>query len=277
MFERTKAQKTIIGVAAVTLFALLVFPYVIMLLTSLKTREQVYSIPPSFLPEEWVLRNFVDIWTVVPLPYYLLNSLLLATGASVLTLALAIPAAYALARMQFAGKRIFLYIVIGTQIFSPIVLLVGLFREMRWFGLMDSLWALVLINSAFFQAFAIWILSGYFATIPYSLEEAALVDGCTRLKAVWKIILPLSLPGLVTAVIFVFIQTWNEFVVALTIISTETKKPLTVGIFSFFGRFDVQWQYVFATSLIATIPVVILFLLIERHLVSGLTAGGVKE
>jgi multiple sugar transport system permease protein len=170
-----------------------------------------------------------------------------------------------------------LYAVIATQIFSPIVLLVGLFREMLWFGLMDSLWALVLINGAFFQAFAIWILSGYFASIPYSLEEAAWIDGCTRLGAVRRIVLPLALPGLVTTVIFVFIQSWNEFVVALTLIFTETKKPLTVGIFSFFGRYDVDWEYVFATSLIATIPVVVLFLVIEKYLVSGLTSGGVKE
>lgn len=277
MLNVIRAQKAFIAVVSFTLCIVLIFPYAIMLLTSLKSKDTIYSIPPTFFPEEWVFTNYLDVWTVVPLRYYIVNSVLLASGSTLLALICAIPAAYALARMRFSGRRIYLYAVIATQIFSPIVLLVGLFREMRWFGLMDSLWALVLINGAFFQAFAIWILSGYFASIPYSLEEAAWIDGCTRLGAVRRIVLPLALPGLVTTVIFVFIQSWNEFVVALTIILTETKKPLTVGIFSFFGRYDVEWGYVFATSLIATIPVVVLFLVVEKYLVSGLTAGGVKE
>jgi multiple sugar transport system permease protein len=277
MLNAMKAQKAFIAVVSFTLFVVLIFPYAIMLLTSLKSKDTIYSIPPTLFPEDWVFTNYLDVWTVVPLRHYITNSVLLASGSTLLALICAIPAAYALARMRFSGRRIYLYAVIATQIFSPIVLLVGLFREMRWFGLMDSLWALVLINGAFFQAFAIWILSGYFASIPYSLEEAAWIDGCTRLGAVRRIVLPLALPGLVTTVIFVFIQSWNEFVVALTIIITETKKPLTVGIFSFFGRYDVEWGYVFATSLIATIPVVVLFLVIEKYLVSGLTAGGVKE
>jgi multiple sugar transport system permease protein len=277
MLNAVRAQRAFIAVVSFTLFVALLFPYAIMLLTSLKSKDTIYSIPPTFFPEKWVFTNYLDIWTVVPLRHYITNSVLLASGSTLLALICAIPAAYALARMRFSGRRIYLYAVIATQIFSPIVLLVGLFREMRWFGLMDSLWALVLINGAFFQAFAIWILSGYFASIPYSLEEAAWIDGCTRLGAVRRIVLPLALPGLVTTVIFVFIQSWNEFVVALTLILTETKKPLPVGIFSFFGRYDVDWEYVFATSLIATIPVVVLFLVIEKYLVSGLTAGGVKE
>ena len=277
MLNAVRAQKAFIAVVSFTLFVVLIIPYAIMLLTSLKSKDTVYSIPPTFFPEEWDFTNYLDIWTVVPLRHYITNSVLLASGSTLLALICAIPAAYALARMRFSGRRIYLYAVISTQIFSPIVLLVGLFREMRWFGLLDSLWALVLINGAFFQAFAIWILSGYFASIPYSLEEAAWIDGCTRLGAVRRIVLTLALPGLVTTVIFVFIQSWNEFVVALTLIFTETKKPLTVGIFSFFGRYDVDWEYVFATSLIATIPVVVLFLVIEKYLVSGLTSGGVKE
>lgn len=277
MLNVIRVQKAFIAVVSFTLFIVLIFPYAVMLLTSLKTRDTIYSIPPTFLPEKLDFANYLEVWTVVPLRYYIINSILLATGSTLLALICAIPAAYALARMRFFGRNIFLYAVIATQIFAPIVLLVGLFREMRWFGLMDSLWALILINGAFFQAFAIWILSGYFASIPYTLEEAAWIDGSTRLGAVWRIVLPLALPGLVTTIVFVFIQSWNEFVIALTLIITETKKPITVGIFSFFGRYDVQWEYVFATSLIATIPVVALFLIIEKYLVSGLTAGGVKE
>ena len=161
--------------------------------------------------------------------------------------------------------------------FSPIVLLVGLYRVIHWLGLMDSVWGLILVNAAFTQAFAIWLLTGYFSTIPRELEQAAWIDGCTKFQALRKVVLPLAVPGIITTVIFVFVMAWNEFVVALTIISSDESRPLTVGIHAFFGKFDVQWQYLFATSLVAVIPVVILFLAIEKYLVSGLTSGGVKD
>lgn len=277
MLRVAASQKAFVLAASFLLFVSLLFPYAIMLLTSLKSRDEIYSIPPRLLPQNWTFSNFIAIWTDIPLVNYIANSLMLSVGATVLALVCAIPAAYALARLQFFGRKVYLYLVIGTQIFAPIVLLVGLFRGAQWVGLIDSLLALILINAAFFQAFAIWILSGYFSSIPYDLEEAAWIDGCTRLGALRRIVLPLAFPGLVTTMIFVFIQSWNEFVVALTLITTETKKPITVGIFTFFGRYDTQWEYVFATSLVATLPVVILFLIVEKYLVSGLTAGSVKE
>ncbi|GIP40819.1 membrane protein [Paenibacillus sp. J31TS4] len=276
--QRTlRRNKALVTAAAYALLAVLVFPYLVMLLVAFKSKAEVYSIPPTFLPINWTLSNFVDIWSKVPLADYLLNTLTISGGATVLTLLCAIPAGYVLARMRFAGKRFYLYLIVVTQMFSPIVLLVGLFREIQWFGLMDSVWGLVLTNAAFNQAFAVWILSGYFATIPYELEQAAWLDGCTKWQALRRVTLPLALPGIITTVIFVFIAAWNEFAVALTFITTETNKPLTVGIYAFFGMYDVQWQYVFATSLVAIVPVVILFLCIEKYLISGLTAGGVKH
>jgi multiple sugar transport system permease protein len=272
-----RIQNVFVVVFAYLLFAVLVFPYLVMLIVSFKSKAEVYSIPPTFFPLQWTFTNFLDIWHKVPLTAYLFNTLIIAGAATVLTLLCAIPAAYVLARMQFAGKKFYLYLIMITQMFSPIVLLVGLFNEIQWFGLMDSVWGLVLTNAAFNQAFAVWILSGYFSTIPYELEQAAWLDGCTKWQALRRITLPLAIPGIITTVIFVFIAAWNEFAVALTFISTETTKPLTVGIYAFFGMYDVQWQYVFATSLVAIVPVVILFLSIEKYLISGLTAGGVKH
>lgn len=272
-----RLQNAFLSMFAYLLFAVMVFPYLIMLIVSFKSKAEVYSIPPTFFPVNWTFTNFLDIWRLVPLVDYLLNTLIIAGGATVLSLTCAIPAAYVLARMKFAGKKLYLYLIMITQMFSPIVLLVGLFREIHWLGLMDSVWGLVLTNAAFNQAFAVWILSGYFSTIPYELEQAAWLDGCTKWQALRRITLPLAVPGIITTVIFVFIAAWNEFAVALTFISTETSKPLTVGIYAFFGMYDVQWQYVFATSLVAIVPVVILFLSIEKYLISGLTAGGVKH
>jgi multiple sugar transport system permease protein len=277
MQKTKRVHRTFITLIAYLLFVVLMFPYVAMVITSLKNRDEIYSIPPTLLPKNWTFSNFIDIWQKVPLSDYLINTLIVAGGATILTLLCAIPAAYVMARMKFAGNKFYMYLIMVTQMFSPIVLLVGLFREVQWFGLMDSVWGLVLTNAAFNQAFAVWILSGYFSTIPYELEQAAWLDGCTKLQALVKIILPLALPGIITTVIFVFIAAWNEFAVALTFISTEHMKPLTVGIYAFFGMYDVQWQYVFATSIVAIVPVVILFLSIEKYLISGLTAGGVKH
>jgi multiple sugar transport system permease protein len=167
-------------------------------------------------------------------------------------------------------------LVLITQMFSPIALLIGLYREFLQFGLVDSYWALVLTNAAFNLAFTIWILNAYFKNIPAELEQAAWMDGCSRRQALTKIVLPLAAPGLVTAVIFCFIAAWNEYVIALTLINTPENQPLTLGVTSFIGLNETEWQYLFAASLIAVVPVVVLFGMIERYLVAGLTAGSLK-
>ncbi|MCF8566686.1 carbohydrate ABC transporter permease [Alicyclobacillus tolerans] len=277
MAKRKKHNRPVILILAYILFVVLVFPYLVMLLTSLKTNTTVYAIPPTFFPKPWDFHNYVEIFQKAPVLRYVLNTVFVAGGATVLALLCGIPAAYVVARAQFRGKKAYLYLLLITQMFSPIVLLVGLFKEVLFLGLMNNLWALVLINAAFNQAFTIWLLSGYFSSLPHEIEQAAWIDGCTRFQALRRITLPLAMPGIVTTVIFVFIAAWNEFAVALTIMSSDHLKPLTVGIYTFIGQYNIQWQYLFATSLIATVPVVILFLLIEKYLIGGLTGGGVKH
>ncbi len=160
--------------------------------------------------------------------------------------------------------------------FAPTALVIGLYREFVSFGLVNSYLTLIVVNAAFNLAFSIWIMSGYISTIPVELEEAAEIDGCTRLGVLWRVTLPLALPGIITAVIFTFIAAWNEFVIALTLTSSPDIQPLTVGVTTFVGQYEIQWHYLFASSLIAIVPVVILFAFIERWLVGGLTAGSVK-
>ena len=203
-------------------------------------------------------------------------ALIVAGGSTLIAIICGIPAAYALARMKFKGKKIFLGIVIISQMFAPVVLLVGIYKIMSTFGMTDSLVGLVFINAAFNQAFAIWLLRGTFISISPEMEQAATVDGCGKVSALIRILLPVAAPGIVTALIFVFINAWNEYTVALTLISTDVLKPLTGGITIFNGYNMVEWQYLFASSLFATVPVIILFVLIEKHLVGGLTSGGVK-
>ena len=270
--KKTRDTKSILLRVLLYLFVILVvlvtlYPYFVMFTTAAKSRAEIYSTNGTLLPIHWLWQNFKDIWTMAPLSRYFINSLIVAGG---------IPAAYALARMKFKGKKIFLGIVIISQMFAPVVLLVGIYKIMSTFGMTDSLVGLVFINAAFNQAFAIWLLRGTFISISPEMEQAATVDGCGKVSALIRILLPVAAPGIVTALIFVFINAWNEYTVALTLISTDVLKPLTVGITIFNGYNMVEWQYLFASSLFATVPVIILFVAIEKHLVGGLTSGGVK-
>ncbi|MGA5150002.1 carbohydrate ABC transporter permease [Streptomyces griseoincarnatus] len=173
-------------------------------------------------------------------------------------------------------RDVFLLLVLVTQIFQPTSLLVGLYHEFYQLGMLNSVWTLVLCNAAFNLAFAIWILTAYFSAIPVQLEEAAMIDGLGRGGALLRVTLPLAMPGVITAVIFTFVAAWNEFVMGLTLSTVPESQPLTVGINSFIGNYTVQWNYLFAASVIAIVPVVVLFAFIERHVVSELTAGSVK-
>lgn len=276
MANKRKTWQTVaLYVFVFVVSVIILYPYIVMFLTALKDNKEMYAID-HILPEVWRWSNFVDIWKAAPVLKYLVNSLVVAGGATMLAILCGIPAAYALARMKFKGKGIFMGAVIMSQMFSPVVLLVGIYRLMVTMNLNDSIIGLILLNAAFNQAFAIWLLRGTFVSISPEMEQAAKIDGCGTVKALIKVLLPMAAPGIITTLIFVFINAWNEYTIALTLISTDVFKPITVGINVFYGFNFIQWQYLFATSLVATIPVVVLFLLIEKHLVAGLTSGGVK-
>jgi multiple sugar transport system permease protein len=269
-------RTSLLSAAGVLVAAFLLFPYLVMLLTAFKPDSELVTIPPRLLPESWTPANFVDVWDAAPIAQHLKVTLIVASVSTVLTVLAAAPAAYYTARHEFRGRRAFMLLVLFTQMFSPIALLIGLYREFLQIGLVDSYWALVLTNAAFNLAFTIWILNAYFRNIPAELEQAAWMDGCTRRQALTRIVLPLAAPGLVTAVIFCFIAAWNEYVIALTLINTPENQPLTLGVTSFIGLNETEWQFLFAASLIAVVPVVVLFGLIERYLIAGLTAGSIK-
>ena len=254
----------------------ILYPYFVMLCTALKSRQEIFSINGTVFPIDVMWSNFVDIWTKAPMGNYLLNSVLIAGGSTLIAMVCGIPAAYALARMKFKGQTAFLGFIIVSQMFAPVVLLIGIYKVMQTMSLTNSILGLVFINAAFNQAFTIWLLRGTFMSISAEMEQAATIDGCNRVQAMFKILLPVAAPGIVTTLIFIFINAWNEYTVALCLISTDTLKPLSVGINIFNGYYIIEWQYLFAGSLVAIVPVVILFMSIEKNLTSGLTAGGVK-
>ena len=253
----------------------ILYPYFVMFTTGAKSTDEMYA-GETILPKVWQWSNFVDIWKQALIFKFMLNSIIVSGGATFLAILCGIPAAYALSRMKFKGKSFFMGAVIMSQMFSPVVLLVGIYRLMIDINLNNSLVGLILLNAAFNQAFAIWLLRGTFMSISPEMEQAAKIDGCGTVQALIRVLLPMAAPGIVTTLIFVFINSWNEYTIALTLIKDELIKPITVGINVFYGFNFIQWQYLFATSLFATIPVVILFLCIEKHLVAGLTSGGVK-
>ena len=254
----------------------ILYPFVIMFTSAFRTdadASDIYYL--HIFPVDWHWENFSHILNRGVLKF-LLNSLILSVGSTCLALLCGIPAAYALARMRFRGRKAFLGFVIMSQMFSPVVLLVGISRLLIDLNLNDTLPGLIFINAAFNQAFAIWLLRGTFISISPEMEQAACIDGCNSVTALIRVLLPMAAPGIVTTLIFVFINAWNEYTISTVIIHSDGNFPITVGLTQFAAFSMIQWNYLFASSLLATIPVVILFMFIEKHLTAGLTAGGVK-
>ncbi|WP_174255907.1 ABC transporter permease subunit [Phytoactinopolyspora mesophila] len=250
-------------------------PYLAMLLGSLKTQAEMFAVPAPYLPQEWTWSNYVDVWDRIPLANYLRISLFVAVAATVAVLFIAAPAAYILARSKFRGRAAFLGVVLVTQMFPAVALLIGLYRQALFVDGVHTFWFIIAVNTAFNLAFAIWIIHANVSSIPADIDEAAMIDGLGRFRIMLRMILPLAAPALITVTIFTFIQVWNEFVIALTLFNDPAngRVPLTVGVQQFIGLYETNYQYLFAAALMAIVPAVILFAVIERRLVSGLTAG----
>jgi multiple sugar transport system permease protein len=255
-----------------------VLPYLIMLVASFKGRYDTLTVPPTYLPKVWYPQNYITMWSAsqTPLLANTISTLIISIGATALMFVVCIPAAYYTARFRFPGRGVFLFLVIVTQMLQPTLLATGLFQEFGALGLDDTLLAMILINAAFNLTFAIWIMHNFFASVPKEINEAAALDGAGKWAVLWHVNLRLVWPGIVTALIYTFVASANEFSASLVILTTDTKQPLSVALSKFVGQYDAAWQYLFGISIVAIIPAVILFVVIEKHLVGGLTAGSVK-
>ncbi|MGV8851441.1 MAG: carbohydrate ABC transporter permease [Rhodoglobus sp.] len=263
------------GLAVLIVFIL---PYSIMFFGSVKTKSQIRSVEPTYFPTEWHWENYITMWSTpeTPVGQNLVSTIIISVFATLIVLLVAMPAAYYTARFKFPGRMVFLFLVIVTQMLQPAVLTSGLFRQFVALGLIDTWLAMILINAAFNLSFATWIMHSFFAGIPKEVDEAAQLDGAGRLTVLFKINLPLVWPGIVTAIVFTFVACWNEFAASLVILSTAGNQPLSVALTKFVGQYETSWHYVFGVSIVAIVPVVILFMLIEKRLIGGLTAGSVK-
>jgi len=271
-----RARRSILSWAILSpLLVLCLFPYAVMFITAIKPASEVLR--PTWWPADPAWENFRDMWAVTGFGVALANSLKVAILSTLIALAVSIPFAYALDRYRFAGRGALQQFLLVTQMLSPIVLVIGLFRLIVWLGLIDTTWSLVFIYSAFNIAFTVWMLQSYFATIPRELEEAAWMEGASRLQAIAQVFLPLALPAITVTALFGFINAWNEFVIALTVLRSEESHTLPIRIFSLVaGRYTVEWHHVMAAALVATVPVAIVFSWLQRYLVRGLGVGAVK-
>jgi multiple sugar transport system permease protein len=263
-----------LGILVVVGFTL--FPFFVVLGTSLKTPGEVFRSPATLIPEVFVWQNYVDIFVQIPLVRHLVNSLIIAGAATLLNVIIAAPAAYAMARINFRGKGAFGLGTLITQMFSPVIILIPIFKVMKAMHLLDTYLALIMANTAMTIPFSTWMLIGFFRTVPVELEEAAMIDGLSRLQAMVKIALPLTMPGLVTTSIYTFVTAWNEFIFALVLAPNRYMQPITIALYSWEKNNVVEWNYLMATAAVATVPTVVLFLLVRNRLTAGLMTGAIK-
>jgi multiple sugar transport system permease protein len=261
-------------VLVILIFALA--PFVWMLLTSVKPNQDLSLFPVRYWPSVFTLAHFDMLLQRTSFAHNWFNSLLIATGAVIVGLSVSIPAAYAFSRFKFKGRNFFLTGFLVINMFPIVLLIIPLFVLMRHLGLIDTFIGVIIGHSTFSIPFSIWMLVSYFNAIPQDLDEAAMIDGASRLQTIRLVVLPLITPGVVTTAIYVFITSWNEYLFAM-MLSGDKVRPVTVALQLFIGEFTVQWGLLTAGGALIALPVTLLFLFIQERLVGGLTAGAVKS
>ena len=262
--------------AMIVVAAFALFPIYYLVITSLKTREEIYSRTPDLWPNHPNWHEYSSVLGEGHVGRALVNSLIVASGTMVICLIVGALAAYALARWRVRTTHLLLMLVLMTQMFPLVVLVIPLFVTMRKAGLLGTYWSLIITYLAFCVPLAIWVMRGFIMAIPEELEYAARIDGATRFGAMVRVVLPLAAPGLATTAVLAFLEGWKEFLLALTFINDEDRKTVPLVLQTFVGRGDTDWGAVMATSVIYTLPVAIVFILARKHLMTARTAGAVK-
>jgi len=253
-----------------------VFPFYYAIVTSFKTGTALFQV--DFWPKSFSFSNYVSVLTQGSFPRNLINSLFISSVVVFLSLLLGITAAYALARVRFGGRRIILFTILSVSMFPQLAVLAGLFELVRTFGLINTPFALIFSYMIFTLPFTVWVLTTFIRDLPLEIEEAAIVDGATPWVIISKVFLPLMWPALVTTGLLAFIGAWNEFLFALTFTSNNQQRtvPVAIALLSGATSFEVPWGNIMAASVIVTVPLIVLVLVFQRKIISGLTAGGVK-
>ena len=274
MIGRKFRIAAVVGISLVFLLAW-VFPIVWSVMNSLKTERDVLAYPPKFLFAP-TLDAYRDVLfgsgSILP---NLLSSFIISIGTTIVTMIMAVPASYSLARLRVPGKRFAGFYVLATQMLPPVGIIIPYFLILRNIGWMDTYQGIILIYLSFSLPFAIWLLVSYFEDIPFEMEEAAYIDGASRWKTLWRIIIPQVRGGIAVTVVFVFLNAWNEFLFAV-VLSGNTVRPVTIAMFNFVSVEQTLWTKLAAVSVLAMLPVIVLGIVAQKHIVKGLTVGAVK-
>ncbi len=252
------------------------FPLFWMLSTSMKPPVEVFAQPPSFVPQEPTLDNFRRLFTATSFLTYFQNSLVVSGLTVLLTMAVSVAGAYSLTRYRYAGRELIARLILCTYMFAPIMVVIPFFILVKKAGIENTHLALVLAFTSFCLPFTLWLTRAFFETIPVELEEAALVDGAGRVRAVAYVVLPLALPGIIATSIFTFILAWNDYIFTRILISSDELKTLPVGVQDLFHSALVDWGLIMAAGMMITIPALLFFVAVQRHLVAGWGSGGLK-
>ncbi|WP_345761332.1 carbohydrate ABC transporter permease [Diaminobutyricibacter sp. McL0608] len=278
--RETAPSKVFRWVVLVVLTIFTVVPLYVMVTTSMKTLPEVQA-SFTWWPKNISFQAFVDMWSTIPLADYFVNSLIVAGSATILSVVIAIFAAYAVSRYRFKGRTVFTTTVLSTQMFPGVLFLLPLFlifvniNQAVGIQLVGTRFGLVITYLTFALPFAIWMLAGYFDGIPRELDEAAKVDGSGPMGALWHVVLPAARPGIIAVAIYAFMTSWGEVLFA-SVMTTDANRTLAVGLQLYSTQTNVYWNQIMAASLVVSIPIVVAFLLLQRSFVAGLTAGAVK-
>lgn len=251
------------------------FPFLWMLFTSLKPVGETMTIPPTFFPKKISWDGFTSVMAGVFLRYFV-NSLYIALITTGLALLLGVMAGIGFSRYRFRGSKFFQLGILVTQLFPLILLVTPYYVLMSRMGLLNTHLSLVITYCAFTLPFCVWMLNTYFSSVPIDMEESAMIDGCTRLGAYFRITIPMAAPGIAATGIFAFVLAWNEFVFANTFLDSPHLRTLPIGLRTFIGEYSTEWNVLMAASVITTLPVVIMFIFMQKHFIRGMTAGSIK-
>jgi multiple sugar transport system permease protein len=273
-----RGRRVLLYLTVIVVCGVVLFPIYWMILTSVRPTRSSIQYPPSLLPDEFRLTAYLELFATktIPIATWLRNSAQVSLGVTVLSFVLAIAGAYALANFRWRGRMLFGFALLITQMLPDALLVIPIFIIFRRLGLIDTQPGLVLADTAFVVPIAVWVLKGFFETIPREVCEAGIVDGCGPLGVLWRIVLPLSLPALVAVAVIAFFDGWNEYLFAVTLITNSSLWVASVGLASFIGELSTPVELVLAGATIFAIGPIIFFLISQRYIVGGLTGGAVK-
>ncbi len=274
--RRSLGLNILLAIAGIFLLVLVVLPFWWVFSSSFKLPQEIISRTPTFFPHSFTVQHYAGLLTRSAYSTYVVNSLIAAIASTLITLLLAVPAAYAFFRLEFPGRQALYRIILLAYAFPSIVILIPLFGMFAKLGIIDTLPALIGVNVAFALPFSIWMLRSFLASVPREIEEAAVIDGAPPTVILRRIMIPLIAPGIASVAIFAFISSWTEYVFASVLIISDAKRTVPVGFSGIIGQYQIDWGLLLAGAGLAVLPVIILFAFVGRWFVSGLTEGAVK-